>query len=314
VQSADSWHRIKDVANGIAFTCLLFSLSAILPVIGAVSAMIVPLPLMYYRTKRGRGAAIIIAAAAFAAMAVVFGARALDTFFLVQLLLAGLILGELIQWQLPIEQAVAVNCVGVCGIVGAALSIYSLAQGSGPVALVTEAVRTSLEMALVLYKEMGMSVDYVARIEGALNQITFVVVRVTPSLVVSSLIFVSWANLLIAGPLFARRNLPYPDFGPLNRWSAPEKMIWLPIVSGGALMLPFQWAKLAGINGLLIACVVYFFQGIAIVSFFFEAKRFPKLLRVMIYALIAVQQFLALAVIGLGLFDMWLDLRKLKRQ
>jgi uncharacterized protein YybS (DUF2232 family) len=79
-------------------------------------------------------------------------------------------------------------------------------------------------------------------------------------------------------------------------------------------MLPAKWLKLIGINGLLVACVIYFFQGIAIVSFFFEAKRFPRLLRVMIYSLIAVQQILALIVIGIGLFDLWLDLRKLKRQ
>ncbi len=314
MQSADSWLRLKDVVNGVAFTCLLFALSAILPIVGAVTAMLVPLPLMFYRTKRGRGPALVIAAAAFAAMAAVFGTHALDAFFLVQLLVTGLLLGELIQWQLPIEHTVALNCIGVVGIVGGALGIYSVSQGIGPVALVTETVRTSLETALALYKEMGMSAAYVSSVEGALNQITYVVVRVTPSLVVSSLIFISWANLMIAGPLFAKRNLPFPDFGRLNHWSAPEPLVWLPIVSGLALMVPAQWVKLAGINGLLVACVVYFFQGIAIISFFFEAKRFPKLLRVMIYALIAVQQILAIVVIGIGLFDMWLDLRKLKRQ
>ncbi|MFH1980513.1 MAG: YybS family protein [Pseudomonadota bacterium] len=302
------------MANGVAFTCMLFALSATLPVAGAVSAMLVPLPLMFYRTKRGRGAAAAIAVIAFIATAMVMGAQVLDAFFLGQLLVAGLILGELIQWRLPIEHTVALNCLGVLGIVGAALGIYSLSQGIGLVAMVTDAVRGSLEATLVLYKEMGMSAEYVTRIEDALGQITYVIVRVTPSLMVSSLIFISWANLVIARPLFASRNLPYPDFGRLNRWAAPDFMVWLPIASGMALMLPAKWLKIIGINGLLVASVVYFFQGIAIVSFFFEAKRFPKLLRVMIYALIAVQQILALLVIGLGLFDMWLDLRKLKRQ
>lgn len=314
MRSPDSWHPARDVANGVAFTCLLFALSAILPVVGAVSAMLVPLPLMYYRTKQGRGAAAAIAAVAFIATAMVMGAQVMDAFFLGQLLVAGLILGELIQWRLPIEHTVAFNCLGVLLIFGVALGIYSVSQEIGPVAMVTDTVRSSLEATLILYKEMGMSAESVTRIENAMGQITYVLVRVTPSLMLSSLIFISWANLVIARSLFASRNLPYPDFGRLNRWAAPEFLVWLPIVSGLALMLPVKWLKIIGINGLLVACVVYFFQGIAIVSFFFEAKRFPKLLRVMIYSLIAVQQILTLLVIGLGLFDMWLDLRKLKRQ
>lgn len=314
MQSSDTWQRYKDVANGIAFTCLLFALSAVLPVAGAFSAMLVPLPLMFYRTKQGRGAALTIAAAAFAATAAVMGPHALDAFLLGQLLVTGLLLGELIQWRLPIAHTVAFNCLGVVAIVGGALLVYALGRGTGPVALITEVVHDSLKTTLMLYKEMGISAAYVARVEGALDQITYVIVRMTPSLMVSSLIFISWANLVLARPLFASRQLPYPDFGPLNRWSAPEQLVWLPIVSGLAIMLPAQWVKMVGINGLLVGCVIYFFQGIAILSFFFEAKRFPKLLRVMIYALIAVQQILALLVIGLGLFDMWLDVRKLKRQ
>lgn len=311
---SNSWLRAKDVANGIAFTCLLFALSAVVPVAGVVSAMLVPLPVMFYRTKQGRSDAMAIAAAAFITISVIMGAQAADAFFLGQLLVAGLLLGELIQWRLPIERMVLYNCLGVLGIVGGALAVYSLNQGIGPVAMVTDAVRGSLEATLALYKEMGMSAETVSRIENALGQITYVLVRVTPSLMVSSLIFISWANLVIARPLFASRNLPYPDFGSLKRWAAPESLVWLPIACGLTVMLPAQWLKLIGINGLLIACVVYFFQGIAIVSYFFEAKRFPKLLRVMIYALIAVQQILALIVIGIGLFDLWLDLRKLKHQ
>ena len=64
-------------------------------------------------------------------------------------------------------------------------------------------------------------------------------------------------------------------------------------------------------NGLLILLTVYFFQGIAIVSYFFEKKRFPRLLRLLLYSLIAVQQILLLFVIGLGIFDMWLNFRKI---
>jgi uncharacterized protein YybS (DUF2232 family) len=59
---------------------------------------------------------------------------------------------------------------------------------------------------------------------------------------------------------------------------------------------------------------VYFFQGIAIVSFYFNKKRFPRVIRIFLYTLIAIQQLVLLAVIGLGFFDMWFNFRKLGKQ
>ena len=50
----------------------------------------------------------------------------------------------------------------------------------------------------------------------------------------------------------------------------------------------------------------------AIVSFYFERKRFPRLLRIFLYSLIALQQFVLILVIGLGFFDVWLNFRKIK--
>jgi uncharacterized protein YybS (DUF2232 family) len=58
---------------------------------------------------------------------------------------------------------------------------------------------------------------------------------------------------------------------------------------------------------------IYFFQGIAIVSFYFEKKRFPKILRGILYGLIALQQLVLLLVIAAGLFDVWIDFRRMKK-
>ena len=100
----------------------------------------------------------------------------------------------------------------------------------------------------------------------------------------------------------------------LNLWKAPDYLVWVLIGCGGFLMLPGSTLKIIGINGLLVLLMIYFFQGIAIVSFFFEKKQFPRLLRIFFYSLIAIQQIILLVVIGLGLFDMWLNFRKIKSQ
>jgi uncharacterized protein YybS (DUF2232 family) len=111
--------------------------------------------------------------------------------------------------------------------------------------------------------------------------------------------------------LFQARKIPVPEFGSLNQWRSPEPLVWVAIGCGAMLLLPVAALKIIGINGLIVLMAVYFFQGIAIVSFFFEKKRFPAALRFILYSLIGLQQFLLLLIIGLGFFDMWVDFRKL---
>ena len=83
-------------------------------------------------------------------------------------------------------------------------------------------------------------------------------------------------------------------------------------------LFPIYWVWktswiLVPIYLLLIAAPIYFFQGIAIVAFYFDKKNLPRPLRVFLYSLIALQQFLLLIIIGIGFFDVWLDLRKLNK-
>jgi uncharacterized protein YybS (DUF2232 family) len=172
-------------------------------------------------------------------------------------------------------------------------------------------VANNLELTLALYREMGMSAENIQLISQSLDKIQQVLVTIIPALVSASTLFVAWVSILLAKPVLINRSLNYPDFGPLNQWKAPEYLVWGVIGCGLALFLPHTAIRVIGINGLLILMTVYFFQGIAIVSFYFDKKRLPRFVRVFLYTLIALQQLILLVVIGLGFFDLWVNFRRL---
>ena len=163
---------------------------------------------------------------------------------------------------------------------------------------------------MVLYQNMGMSEENVHVIDRFLTELQPLIVKILPAMVTASTLFVAWINTLIARPVLQGRLRFSPDFGPLNMWKAPEYLVWGVIACGLALFLPGPAINAIGQNGLLILMTVYFFQGIAIVSFYFEKKRFPRFIRFFLYTLIAVQHLILLAVIGLGFFDMWVNFRR----
>ena len=299
----------KDLATGIVVTCLAVAVCTVVPIAGLMGSAFIPVPLVFFRAKLGRPAATVIALAALGC-AVLLGGR-LEVLFFGELLLIGFAMGELMARQWPLEKTVAAVCVAVMIAGLAGLLASSLGTGQGLLTTLSEGVRYHLELSLQLYQQMGLSEDQLHFLESSMEGIQQVLVGMMPALVIDSTLMVTWISLLAARGVCQRRGLPFPDYGALNRWKAPELMVWGVIGSGVLLLVPTLAAKMVGLNGLVVFMVIYFFQGMAVVAFFFQKKQIPRLARMVLYGLIAVQQLVMLAVIGVGFFDTWFNFRKL---
>jgi len=300
----------KAIITGVAITCLIFVVSMYLPVIGSFVAMLIPLPTLFFRSKLGRMPGIIIPVLTIFILIITTGSLSFNVIFFFELLLLGFVLSELFELNLSVEKTIIYTCVVV--LLSGLILLFFLSNISnlGLIALISEYVAKNLELTMELYKKMGMPEENLRLISDSLEQIQFVLVGIIPALAIASSLIVVWTNLLIIKPILKSKNLFYPEFGRLNQWKAPEFLVWFAIACGILLLMPNQLVKLIGLNGILVMMVVYFFQGIAVVSFFFEAKRFPRMLRILFYGIIFLQQLILLLVIGLGFFDIWLDFRK----
>ncbi|MBF0468560.1 MAG: DUF2232 domain-containing protein, partial [Desulfamplus sp.] len=132
-----------------------------------------------------------------------------------------------------------------------------------------------------------------------------------PALLIMMLIFVIWVNILFIKRILARKGIHLRELQELNQWKAPERLVWAAIFLGTLMFIPEKNIKIGAFNCIMILMPVYFFQGIAIVSFIFEKKKFPVLLKLFIYSIIAIQQILILVIVGLGFFDTWMNFRKI---
>jgi uncharacterized protein YybS (DUF2232 family) len=77
------------------------------------------------------------------------------------------------------------------------------------------------------------------------------------------------------------------------------------------LLLPGSFFKMTGLNGMIIFTIIYFFQGIAIISFYFKKKKIPMAIRSLLYGTIIIQQIFILVIAGIGFFDVWANFRQL---
>jgi uncharacterized protein YybS (DUF2232 family) len=304
---------LKDIANGVLITNLIFAISIYIPIVGFFCTLFIPLPTLFYRLKLGRLTSAIIPGLAFAIMVVLMGNISIDVWFFAELLIIGFVLGELIEFHLSIEKTMLYTCAVVLFTGIMSLLIFSLVSGASLFTILSQYVAKNLELSLALYQNIGISEENYNLIASSLNKIQYVLVRLLPALTIASTLFVIWINLLITKGLLKNKARFGPDYRRLNSWQAPEYLVWVVVGCGLLMLFPASSLKMVGLNGLLISMTIYFFQGIAIVSFFFEKKRVPKFFRIVIYSIIALQQVVLIAVIGIGFFDMWLNFRKLDK-
>ncbi len=301
----------KDIATGVMATLVIFAVALVIPVVGFVFSLFIPLPVLFYRSKLGRRHGMIVPISAITVISLVFGSLTMDILFFSGLMLLGFAMSEMFEKGLSVEMTV----LGTCGIVlGGGLIVmllYGVVSGKGIFTLLSDYVATNLALSLALYKSIGIPQETIDAISRSLDQIQYVLVRLLPSLAAASTLFVAWTNLVAARPIMLRRGLPFPDFGRLNHWRAPEPLVWGVIGCGLVVLIPDTGIRLIGINGLLVLLTVYFLQGIAIVSFYFEKKRLPRAIRIVLYIMIAFQQLFLLVVVCIGLFDMWFNFRKI---
>ncbi|MES0350426.1 MAG: YybS family protein [Desulfobacteria bacterium] len=304
----------KDVIVAIAVTTLISMAALHLTVLGPFVGLFVPLPILFYRSKLGRSSGLLILVAVSLIVTSFVGLNSLGTAaFLFELGLVGLILPEVFEMNLSVEKTVGFTAGGVLTMGALILALYTLVSTTSPWALASDYVEKSVKLALAVYREMDAPEEKINMLSQSLDGILYVMLRIIPGIMVVATLFVVWSNLLLARLVLRSKELFCPDFGRLNQWKSPEHLVWVAIASGVLLLFGHPGLKMLGINGLIVMMMVYFFQGIAIVSFYFEKKQFPKILRILLYGLIAIQQLLLLVVVALGFFDVWIDFRRTRK-
>ena len=302
---------LKDIANGVLITCLILAAAVLVPIIGIFCSLLLPLPTLYYRIKLGRVISALIPTISLVILMVAMNAFPFDIVFVAALLIIGFSLGELLESKFSIEKTMLVTC-GLVFVGGAvSLILFSATTGHSLLADFSQSVAQNREFLLQLYRSMGMPAESIPDFERFLNQIQNVVIKILPALIVTTTLFVIWINVLLGRYLLTSRQMESPAYGRLNLWQAPDYLIWGVIGFGLLMLIPADLPKTIGLNGLITLMMVYFFQGVAIVSFFFEKKQVPRFAKVMLYALLILQEVL-LVVIAIGFIDVWANFRKLE--
>lgn len=125
-----------------------------------------------------------------------------------------------------------------------------------------------------------------------------------PSAVVITLMMILFVSLTVSkGPGRIKQSVE------LRMFSLPEWAIWVFIGSLGATFIPItgQLISLISMNVLAITLAGYFFQGLAVFTYFLDRLSIFGFWRLLAFFLAFFQMFIFIS--GLGILDYWFDFR-----
>lgn len=304
---------VRELAVGITATLVFFICVLLIPMMGIFVGVLTPLPTLLSFYRWGFPIGLILPAGALLGGWLAFSYLSVTQSlpYLLEMMLLGLVLAACMRRKWPLEKTI--GTAGLFVFVTGSL-IFLLSQNldtGGIFKSLEEGLRKTIELTLQQY---SAATPETKMFEESLKGIVPVVVRILPGASLASAFVMSWLNLLLAKRFCEVRHIPLPPWGRWIRWKASEPLVWIVIATGFSLLVPVQPVKIVALNILIVLGTIYLFQGLAIISFYFERWKLPKILRAVFYGFLLLQQFASLGAVLLGFFDVWFDFRRLSKE
>jgi len=295
----------------VSFFCLS---PGTIPILGSVIGIFTPIPILFYLVKLGWGYGLAVLGIALIFSIFLwplFGSG--SEYFLVEIFILGPILFSFLKRGFSITKTVGYATGLLLLLLSAYLILWGIKTGHNPYQAVASEINRGMESSLRFYEPLNLPETTVRAMRDALLDIKILVARFWPGFAAASLLVLVWMNVWLGDRILERYGSVNFQFGDLSQWSLPEVLVWLVILGAGLALLPYPGPQTVGINLLIFFAMAYLFQGLAIVSFYLKKYRFSRFKRILLYSLIWIQTYMIIIVALVGLFDIWMDFRKLKK-
>ena len=304
--------RLKASLLGVVGSFVLFAAYLAIPPIGIFSGVLAPFPAAYNRLIHGRTAALIVLLGTTTATTALFGVFA-GCLYLGMCGMIGMLMPELLLRGVTASRALfwttAVNLL----IFAIAFILYSSFSGNNLQQLISAEISGSLKQAIAIYEKGGVTGDELELVKRSMSTAAEMLQRLLPACVTILLVVIAGCNLAIIKRAVTRSAARFV-IGNFSGFRTPDLLVWVLIITGFSLLLPESLVTTPALNLMLILTMVYFFQGMAVVTAIIARHSVPAIMRVILYALLIIQPYLLALIAGIGLFDLWVDFRTPKPQ
>jgi uncharacterized protein YybS (DUF2232 family) len=303
--------RIRAALIGMAGSFILFAAYLVIPPVGIFSGLLAPFPVAFVRVRHNFWTAAITVLGGTTAITAVFGLTA-GAFYLVQCGLISLLMPELLLRGYGGARSIAwTTAANVC-LLAIAVAFFSISSGQDINKLVVTEIQNSVAQAASIYEKSGVKGDDLSVLKQTMATAAELVIRMYPALVTITLIAMAGCNLALLRRFFTVGGSL--KIGEFKTYGNPDILVWILIAAGFSMLATNRIITTPALNILIIVTLLYFLQGLAVLSTVIARQSIAGVLRVGLYIVLVLQPYLAALVAAIGIFDLWGDFRTPRKQ
>ncbi len=310
--------HVRILAQGAllaALTVVIAVAGFFIPMLGFVTAFVLPLPVVVMQLRHGLRAAVLAAVASGAVLVMLIGpveGILLFSFYGI----IGLTFGFAMRRDYQGVWAVLVGSGAVAVVTVISLTATFLIVGLSPVEFFRQSLG-ALEAAMEMYENWGvvqpdMARQMTAMIDDALANLQYII----PGSLLAASAIVSFLCYQVARSVLRRLGHIVRPVPPFSTWQAPDYLVFVPIL--GVLSVATQafhgqeFLVVIGANLAWIGQLYFLIQGLSVMSFYLKRYQMPVIIQVLMGWIIVTTGFLLQVTVFAAMFDSLLDFRRLR--
>lgn len=190
--------------------------------------------------------------------------------------------------------------------------LLSIGSETSGYAIFLQSLDKGVTEAIALYKNNeSLTLETQIAFEQSLRSMQNFLPKILPALFTSAAVFLILLAMASGNYILLGKSgrSPWPKY---QLWQLPEQLIWIFISSAAIFIIAEGFVSIIGVNLLIVLALLYCIQGFAIVIYFFTKWDLPRFVRIVFFFMILFQTVGTVILLGLGLWNTWVDFRKLK--
>jgi len=291
---------------------VIIVLTFVAPPLGLIVGMFTPVPLILVYLQRGKITGLVTITGVALALLVLVGPELAIAFVTAYGIMAAA-MAESTRLSLSFEKIIGVSTL-VPAVLTLLILFAGLAGGEGSSMEALEAtIKDAADSYIQILEKSGETPENLKAIRKSVEDTAPMAARVFPSFILISTLVGVVINFLAVRYLWLRfYSREYFEGMDVSRWMLPDVMVWVLIAAIGSMFLGPEISQTAGMNLAIILLFLYFMQGLSVVTHILKTKAFPKWVWVIVFILIPFNPLFLGLVMGMGLFDIWVDFRKIR--
>ncbi|MTI80670.1 MAG: DUF2232 domain-containing protein [Firmicutes bacterium] len=312
---------IRSTVEGALFsalTVIIAVLSFSMPLMLIISGMLIPLPLTLMVYRHGLKKGFLTFIASYILLLILFPEPLSVSAIMIQFAPLGLLLGLLYKNSVSAGKSI-IACTAVSTLLTFTVMISVVSLTGISLSYLEKEMQTAMNESINFYHNTGLmeNVD-VEDLKQSTEQTMQSLIMLLPGILIIGAMLSSIITYLLSRAVFKRMNyklVPLPTF---SRWTFPWYSLWV-VVIGLALTIigdryNLSTTAVVGKNIIYVASMIFVLLGVSIATYYYKRIPFHPLIKVAILFLVIIWPFTPFMLLGIGIIDPILDIRKINKE